>query len=120
MGHGCKQLCHVPTLIAAGGFVGVIRDKVLADRAGHPALPREPVALPRGWHCPVAGITLLPFQGRQLCLHPVHGVGVLGLVGKWDDDPKPAPNPRQSLPIPHAWPGRECAEAAPGGDRLCL
>lgn len=34
------------------------------------------------WHCPVAGITLLPFQGCQLRLHPVHSVGVLRLGGK--------------------------------------
>lgn len=96
MGNGCEQPCTCPlclSQVVLRESSGMHRDKELPDGAGHRALPGEPVALPRGWHCPLAEIILMPFQGCQLCLHPVHGVGVLGLGGKWDDDPKPAPNP---------------------------
>lgn len=78
---------------------------------GSPWLP-----LPHGWHRPRAGITLPPFQGpRALPAPHARCRGAGAGRGKREGDPKPAPNPRQSLPIPHARPGRECAEAAPGG-----
>lgn len=89
-----------------------------------PGSPR--LTSPHGWHCPTAGIApplaspCCLSRGSRPCLHPMQSVGVPGLLGKRDGNPKPAPNPQQSLPISHARPGRECAEAAPGGDRPCL
>lgn len=77
MGKGCKRLCTCPhclSQVVLWESSGTDRDKMLPDRAGHGALPAEPVALPRGWDCPVPGVTLLPSQGCQLCLHLVHGV----------------------------------------------
>lgn len=99
---------------------GTRREKLLPARAGHPALSGEPtagiaprLASPYDWHRPVA---FLGATGPACTPYTVSGCR--GWRGSGPATRSQRLIPNKASPIPHARPGRECAEAALGGTVL--